>query len=385
MLFKEIEGNKEIKNQLISSVLNNRVSHSQLFLGGKGSAKLAIAIAFAQFINCTTKNENDSCGNCDSCVKYNSLTHPDLYLIFPVLTINGIKKPISDNFIFQWREEILKNPYLNLYDWFNVFSEDNKTGKNGLIYTHEAENLQSKLALKHYESEYRVVIMWMPENMQAKTSNKLLKLLEEPPNKTIFLLVSENSEQLLNTVLSRLQITKITNFSDENIKNYILKQNNISSKKANTLISYSEGDLGKALRLLEEEDLYDNHFEEFQSWMRICYSANIKELTNWTAQRAKKGRQSQSVFLNYSLKMIRNCLILNFSTQETLNLDEKENDFLRKFHPFIHEKNIVNISEKIEECSRNIERNANTKIIFYELSLQMMKLLKVNRKFVEIK
>ena len=131
--------------------------------------------------------------------------------------------------------------------------------------------------------------------------------------------------------------------------------------------------------------MYDNHFEEFQSWMRICYSANIKELTNWTAQRAKKGRQSQSVFLNYSLKMIRNCLILNFSTQETLNLDEKENDFLRKFHPFIHEKNIVNISEKIEECSRNIERNGNTKIIFYELSLQMMKLLKVNRKFVEIK
>ncbi|MDC0201631.1 hypothetical protein OAJ56_00145 [Flavobacteriales bacterium] len=385
MKFKDIIGNNELKKQLINSVENNRLSHSQLFLGPAGGPKLTVAIAFAQYINCTNKVNSDSCGECHSCVKYNLLTHPDLHLVFPVLSINGIKKAVSDNFVKEWRQEIIHNPYLNLHNWFDIFSSENKTGKTGYIYTQESDNLHQKLSLKHYESEYRVVIIWIPEKMQAVTSNKLLKLLEEPPKKTIFLLVSENSGLLLNTILSRLQILKIKNYSSKE-KTEIL-QNKFPEKEVVELeksLIYSDGNLGDAIHILESDIITDDNFDDFQMWMRLCYSVNIQEIAKWVNERTKKGRRNQSIFLKYSLKMVRNCLIIHFSDRNTLNITENEKKFLSKFHPFIHKENISEISEKIEECIKNIERNANSKIMFYELSLQLMRLLKVKRKFVEL-
>ena len=385
MKFKDIIGNTELKTQLINSVENNRLSHSQLFLGKSGGPKLAIAFAFAQYINCTNKTTSDSCGECQSCMKYSRLIHPDLHLVFPVLSINGIKKVVSDNFVKEWRQEIINNPYLNLHNWFDIFSSENKTGKTGYIYTQESDNLHQKLSLKHYESEYRVVIIWIPEKMQAVTSNKLLKLLEEPPKKTIFLLVSENSGLLLNTILSRLQILKIKNYSSKE-KTEIL-QNKFPEKGVIELeksLIYSDGNLGDAIHILESDIITDDNFDDFQIWMRLCYSVNIQEIVKWVNERTKKGRRNQSVFLKYSLKMVRNCLIIHFSDRNTLNITENEKKFLSKFHPFIHKENISEISEKIEECIKNIERNANSKIMFYELSLQLMRLLKVKRKFVEL-
>tara|TARA_B110000459_G_scaffold175325_1_gene198634 strand:- start:1150 stop:2310 length:1161 start_codon:yes stop_codon:yes gene_type:complete len=386
MRFKDILGNTDFKNTLINSVENNRLSHSQLFLGGSGSSKLALAISFAQYINCKKKSKNDSCGECDSCIKHANLSHPDLILIFPVLTINNIKKPVSDHFVIKWREEVLKNPYLSLDNWFDVFSSDNKTGKTGYIYTHESESLHQKLALKHYESEYRVVIIWMPEKMQANTSNKLLKLLEEPPKNTIFLLVSENSDMLLNTIISRLQILKVKSDSSKEIqlvlKNKFPKTSDIEIQK---VISFTNADLGESIHILYEDTFEDDNFQDYQSWMRLCYSVNISDLTKWINDRSKKGRRMQTIFLKYALKMVRNCLIFHFSDPNSLNVTDNEKGFLSKFHPFIHEGNISELSEKLEECIVNIERNANAKIMFYELSLQLMKLLKVKRKFVEIK
>ena len=384
MKLKDIIGNTKLKTQLINSVKNNRLSHSQLFLGKPGGPKLAIAIAFAQYINCTNKTTSDSCGECKSCIKYNSLIHPDLHLVFPVLSINEIKKVVSDNFVNDWRKEVLNNPYLTLHNWFDVFSSENKTGKTGHIYTQESDNLHKKLSLKHYESEYRVVIIWIPEKMQIVTSNKLLKLLEEPPQKTIFLLVSENSELLLNTIISRLQILKTTNYSSKEKKEILQKK--FPKKgvvKIDKSLIYSDGNLGDAIHILESDIITDDNFEDFQIWMRLCYSANIQEIVSWVNERAKKGRRNQSIFLKYSLKMVRNCLIIHFSDPNTLNITENEKKFLSKFYPFIHEENISEISQKIEGCIKNIERNANSKIIFYELSLQLTILLKVNRKFVE--
>lgn len=384
MKFKDIIGNTELKTQLINSVENNRLSHSQLFLGKSGGPKLAFAFAFAQYINCTNKTTSDSCGECQSCMKHNKLIHPDLHLVFPVLLINGIKKAVSDNFAKEFRQEALNNPYLNLHNWFDVFSSENKTGKTGYIYTQESDNLHKKLSLKHYESEYRVVIIWIPEKMQTVTSNKLLKLLEEPPQKTIFILVSENSEILLKTILSRLQILKIKNYSSKE-KTEIL-QNKFPEKgviKLEKSLIYSDGNLGDAIHVLESDIITDDNFDDFQIWMRLCYLVNIQEIVKWVNERTKKGRRNQSTFLKYSLKMVRNCLIIHFSNRNTLNITENEKKFLSKFYPFIHEGNISEISEKIEESIKNIERNANSKIIFYELSLQLTILLKVNRKFVE--
>ena len=213
MFFKKIPGNNKTKKELILGVKTNRISHAQLFSGNSGSGKLALAFAYARYLNCMNKLDEDSCGKCSSCFKYNSLTHPDLHLIFPVLKIGGAKTAISDHFINTWREFVLKNVYGSLNDWIDTFGAENKTGESGLIYKDEAISLHKKLSLKNFEGAYRIILVWMPEQMDIKTSNKLLKLLEEPPNRTIFLVVSEKPDILLPTIVSRLQKTHIQDLS----------------------------------------------------------------------------------------------------------------------------------------------------------------------------
>ena len=385
MKFSNILAHKSLKKQLVNSVKNNRIAHSQMFLGEKSSPKLLFALAYAQYINCQNKSSDDSCGTCQSCVKYQNLTHPDLHLIFPVLSINKIKKVTSDNFVNEWREKVLKNPYLDLDIWFDAFSSENKTGKTGYIYTQESDNLHRKLSLKNYESEFRVVLIWLPEKMQTNTSNKLLKLLEEPPIKTIFLLVSENTDSILSTILSRIQIIKTQSYKLEEIESLLRDKFPLKKmEEVKEIISLTDGNIGGSIQILQNDNFEDQNFEEYQAWMRLCYSVNIKEITKWVNERSQNGRRSQSTFLKYALKMIRNCLVFHFSETNNLFVTQKERVFLTKFHPFIHQDNIFEISEKLEECIKNIERNANSKIMFYELSLQLMKLLKVKCKFVEL-
>ena len=385
MHFSEVLGNIKIKKQLINSVQHNRIAHAQMFLGEKSSPKLLLALSYAKYINCKNKSSDDSCGHCSSCIKYQNLTHPDLHLVFPVLLIKNIKKATSDDFIREWREGVLKNPFIDLSVWFETFSNENKTGKTGHIYTQEIESLNKKLLLKHYESEFRVVLIWLPENMQASTSNKLLKLLEEPPKKTIFLLVSENSDLILKTIISRVQIIKIPNYNSIEIEDFLnSKFPSRSGEEIKKMISLTGGNTALSVQMLQNDSFENKNFEEYQNWMRLCYSSNIIEITKWVNQRAAKGRRNHSIFLLYSLKMIRNCLVFQFFDKNKLFVTENEKIFLTKFHPFVHENNIIQITQLLEESIKNIERNANPKIIFYELSLQFMKLLKVNRKFVEI-
>ena len=212
MFFKEIPGNNSVKKQLIGAVKNNRVSHAQLFSGNSGSAKLALAFAYARYLNCENNTNEDSCGKCSSCLKHNTLSHPDVHLIFPVLKIGGAKAVVSDNFVNEWRDFIMKNIYGSLNNWIDTFGIENKTGEKGSIYKDEAISIRKKLALKNFEASYRVVLIWMPERINRDASNKLLKLFEEPPFGTIFLLVSESPNALLPTMASRLQKIKIKNF-----------------------------------------------------------------------------------------------------------------------------------------------------------------------------
>ena len=385
MQFSEILGNRQLKEQLINSVQHNRIAHAQMFLGEKSSPKLLLALSYAKYINCQNKSLEDSCGLCPSCIKYENLTHPDLHLVFPVLLIKSNKRATSDDFIREWREEVLKNTFIDLSVWFDTFSNENKTGKTGYIYTQEIESLNKKLLLKHYESEFRVVLIWLPENMQANTSNKLLKLLEEPPQKTIFLLVSENTETILKTIISRVQIIKTPNYNSIEIEDFLKRKfPSISSKEVKKMISLTAGNIALSVQMLQNDSFENKNFEEYQNWMRLCYSVNILEITKWVNHRAAKGRRDHSIFLSYSLKMIRNCLVFQIFDKNKLFITEKEKIFLTKFHPFVHENNIIQITKLVEESIKNIERNANPKIIFYELSLQLAKLLKVNRKFVQI-
>ena len=377
MLFKEIPGNKSVKKELVNSVTKNRIAHAQLFLGKSGNAKLALAIAFAQFLNCEERGETDSCNSCHSCLMYNSLSHPDLHLIFPVLKINKIKNPVSDNFISQWREIVSDNPYLSLTDWYKYFDAENK---QGAIYKHEAQQLQKKVALKNYESAYRVILIWMPEKMNLTCANKLLKLIEEPPKGTFFLMASEDFEKLLPTITSRMQIVKTKPFSTEEIISFLETQKGIIKEKALTIAAIANGDINKAINLSQNEIKENGLLKDFQKWMQICYKVNLLELVSWTENIAKKGREHQKEFLQYALKIIRVCLILNINNQSILKLQKEEENFVSNFASFIHGKNSISIFERLEKSVYGIERNANPKILFYELSLQMMRLLKVKCK-----
>lgn len=380
MLFKEIVGNLNTKKQLVEGVRNNRVSHAQLFSGKSGSAKLALALAYAQFLNCESKLEHDSCNTCSTCLKYNNLSHPDLHIIFPVLKVNSVKPPVSDHFVGQWRDFITNNYYGSLNDWIDSFGTENKTGQQGSIYKDEANNIHKKLSLKNYEADYRVVLIWMPERMNLEVSNKLLKLFEEPPKGTIFLLVSENANQLLPTIISRLQTIKVSDFTAEDILSHF-GENLLSIEKAKQLRNLTDADLGKISQILADKESNLDLFNDFSSWMRLSYKMDVQGISKWVDELSVKGRKQQKLFLSYAIKMVRECLIYNFASNSLLKTNENELAFLAKFSPFIHEENSVLIVEKLEESIKAINRNANAKILFFELSLQMVKFLKLKRKF----
>jgi DNA polymerase-3 subunit delta' len=379
MLFKEIQGNNIIKKQLIDSVFNDRVSHSQLLNGKCGSAKLQLAIAYAQYLNCSSRLEEDSCGTCSSCTKYESLTHPDLHLIFPVIKSNSSKVSISDNFVDLWRDYILDNPYGSLNGWIDLLSTQTNKLATGGIYKEEANVLHKKLAFKNYEAQYRVIIIWMPEKMNLESSNSLLKLLEEPPKGTVFLLISENIDLLIATIKSRLQIIQVNDFTLEDMINYfpykgkseILKLKKITNSSLGQMITYFQNDI---------ED--DNFLENFTLWMRYVYKVDIINISNWVDEMSQTGKVKQRLFLIYATKMIRECLIINFSSNTLSRVNEEEYKFVTKFASFINEENSISIFETLELTIKSIDRNANPKILFFELSLKMIKFLKVKSKFV---
>jgi len=380
MLFKEIIGNNSLKKQLIEAVRNNRISHAQLFSGKSGSAKLALALAYAQFLNCENRSAVDSCGICSSCLKFNNLSHPDLHLVIPVLKTKEVQKPVSDHFIGQWRNFIINNYYGSLNGWIDSFGTENKSGQQGAIYKDEANNIHKKLSLKNYEAEYRVVLIWMPERMNLEVSNKLLKLFEEPPKGTIFLLVTENATRLLPTIISRLQTIKIADFTSEDIVNHF-GDKVLSLEKAKQLRNLTNADLGKITQILEDKEGELDLFTDFSVWMRLTYKMDVQGISKWVDNLSLKGRKQQNLFLSYAIKMVRECLIYNFASNTLLKTNENEFAFLTKFSPFIHEENSVMITEKLEESIRAINRNANAKILFFELSLQMVKFLRLKRKF----
>ena len=379
MLFKEIPGNCDVKKQLISSVKNNRISHAQLFSGNTGSAKLALAFAYARYLNCKNKSDDDSCGECSSCLKYNTLSHPDLHLVFPVLKLGGAKVAVSDNYVNEWREFILRNIYGSLNSWIDTFDTENKKGEKGSIYKDEAISIHKKLALKNFEAPYRVVLIWMPEQMNIEASNKLLKILEEPPSGMVFLLVSQNHNKLLPTINSRLQKIRVNNFSFDDMILFF-KHDSLSPEKIKQLQNITDSDLGKMIDFINEDVAEVNLLDDFSLWMRLTYKIDLVNISKWVDSISIMGRKHQYLFLSYAIKMIRECIIFNFANKDLLKSNNKEYFFITKFASFIHEENSIIIVEELEKAIKSINRNANAKILFFELSLQIVKLLKVKRK-----
>lgn len=374
MQFKEVVGHKYIKEKLIYTVKENRVSHAQLFLGPEGSGNLALAIAYAQYLSCDNKQENDSCGVCPSCLKYKKLVHPDLHFVYPVATSKSVKKdPVSDDYIEQWRETIIENPYINQNRWYEIIDVENK---QGIINKNESVEILRKLNLKTFESDYKIMIIWLPEKMNAYAANKLLKLIEEPPEKTLFLLVSENSELIIPTILSRTQLIKIPKIDQESMLSALTDQLGLDPQKANDIVHLANGNFFEAQNILYKTDEEHYNFEQFTTLMRLSYQRKIIDLIEWVDEVSRLGREKQKGFLAYSLRLIRENFMLNIQNKNMVYLTKKELEFSEKFSQFINQENINQLYQVLNRAHADIEMNAYNKIVFLDMALQVVKLIR---------
>lgn len=374
MQFKEVVGQQKIKEQLIYTVKENRISHAQLFLGPEGSGNLALAIAYAQYISCNNKQENDSCGTCSSCQKFKKLIHPDLHFVFPVATSQTVKKdPVSDDYINQWRSAIIENPYFNQHRWFEIIEIENK---QGFISKNESTEILRKLNLKTFESEYKVMIIWLPEKMNIYAANKLLKFIEEPPEKTLFFLVSENSEQIIPTILSRTQLIKIPKIDNDSLRRAICDRAEVTPKKADDIVHLANGNFFEALNLTYTRDEDNEHFERFKNLMRLAYQWKVVEIIDWVDDIARIGREKQKGFLAYSIRLLRENFMLNINRKEIVYLAQEEYDFSENFSQFIHQGNVGRLYETFNKAYGDISMNAYNKIVFLDVALKIVKLIK---------
>ncbi|MCK5820283.1 MAG: DNA polymerase III subunit delta [Bacteroidales bacterium] len=376
MLFKQISGHTDIKDRLLRSSLDSRVSHALLMHGPEGNGKFAIAMAFAQFLNCTGEKSEDSCGVCPSCQKASKLIHPDIHYVFPVATSKSVSAdPISDKYIKEWREYISELPYPSLQGWMNFLDIENKQGG---IFKKEADELMRKLSLKAFESEYKVVIIWLAEKMNPTTANKLLKVIEEPPDKTVFLLLAERTEKILPTILSRTQLITVPKLTDEDLMDGLSKRYPAQIEKLPEIIPLAEGNYLQAVNLLNTNEQIQFYQEQFITWMRMCFRYRVNDILSWLPTIASIGRERQKAFLQYGLHLIRENYLLNQNLESVTRMTPTEKEFSSKFHTFIHAGNIEALFSCLSQAIQQIEMNANPRILFLDLSAEVYKALKIS-------
>lgn len=378
MLFKDVLGLPHIKNHLTSSADAGRIPHAQLFVGPEGSGTLPMALAYAQYLICGNQNGENEGGNAACNLKFNSFAHPDVHFAYPVANTEQAKKhAVSDNFSKEWREFLAEQPYGNLFDWYRLIDIEKKQGQIGVD---EAKEIVKKLSLKSFEGGFKVMIVWMAEKLNTAASNKLLKLIEEPPEKTVFLLLCQDEEQILQTIRSRCQILHFPPLAEDVIADALLKKG-ASQQEAMQIAHEANGNFNKALDLLNK-DSEDLVFEKwFVQWVRSAFKAKgnkaaIHELLLWSDELAKTGRETQKKFLHYCIMVMRQAMLLNYGVHELAYMKIHADGFqLEKFAPFVHENNILEITKELEDAIFHVERNGNAKIIFTDLSIRLTRLL----------
>jgi len=366
MQFSDVVGHPETKSKLIRSVRDGRIPHAQLFLGQEGSGNLALALAYAQYVNCPQRTETDSCGTCPSCVKTAKLSHPDVHFAFPVAG----SEETSDRFMEQFRDMTMKNPYFTFQEWMAEISDE----KNGVINVKQSNEIMRKLTMKPYEGFFQFMIIWMPEKMNASSGNKLLKTLEEPPYRTVILMVSNQDERILTTILSRTQLIKLKKVSDFDILGALMDRYGVALEKGREIVNIADGNFNTAQKLAEFEDFKDSNHQTFVTWMRSCYKWDIRELTRIADEMHSFSREKQKSFYEYALHMIREA-IAQKTDYTLLRVTEDEKGFLENFSRFISAENAPDIASGLEKSIYHVERNAHAKILFMNLSLSMAALL----------
>ncbi len=379
MLFQEIIGLPHIKTHLTTTANNNRIPHAQLFVGNPGSGTLPMAVAYAQYILCKNQNAENS-GGVESCnLKFDKLAHADLHFAFPVAANERVKKhPVSANFLEEWRAFFNENPYGSLYEWYQKLGIENKQGQIGVD---EAQDIVKSLSLKSYEGGYKVMLIWMAEKMNIAAANKLLKLIEEPPNNTLFLLIAEDEEQIIQTIRSRCQVLHFPPLPEAEIAEFLQKKKACKPEEALKIAYQANGSYTRALNLLNK-DSGDDAFETwFIQWVRSAFKAKgnkstVLELIAWSEEIAGMGRESQKSFLLYCIEFFRQALLMNYQAKNLVYMEPKTKGFqLQKFAPFVHGGNILSITEALEEAIYHIGRNANAKIVLTDLSIKLTRFL----------
>lgn len=359
---------------MIQSVSGNRISHAQLFLGPEGSGSFPLAMAYCQFILCQHRTGDDSCGTCPSCLKMQRLVHPDVHFIFPVaVTKNVQKNPVSDDFIGEWRVFVMDDPNIVQEKWYNHIGVENK---QGTINRYESATIMRKMNLKPFEAENKIVIIWLPEKMNDTASNKLLKIIEEPPPGTIFLMVSESTYNILPTILSRMQIMKIPPVSSGDLYKAIAAGHDLPEKQIMDAVQLADGNYNKAIEYLNTTAEAEYQLEMFIRLMRLVYSINLKDLLSWVDEMASAGREKQKSFLVAALRLVRENFLLNTGKPEMVRMTGAEKAFSGKFSAFISERNITGITDELNLACNHIEANGYARIVFLDLSLKLSRLIR---------
>lgn len=373
MFFKDVIGQEEIKQRLLQEVNQGRIPHAQLIGGPEGSGKLPLALAYARYISCTRRSETDACGVCPSCVKFNKLVHPDVHFMFPIVKSAKGKKDVCDDYIAEWRKLVTGNPYFNLNHWLDEIDAANS---QAIIYAKESDEITKKLSLKSSEGGYKITIVWLPEKLHPVCANKLLKLLEEPPEKTVFLLISEAPEMILPTILSRTQRWNVHKIDEESIARVLQEKYGVQPYESAAIAHVANGNFIKALETIHLNEENRLFFDLFVSLMRLSYQRKIREMKQWSEQVASMGRERQKNFLGYCQRMIRENFIYNFHRKEMTYMTLDEQNFATRFAPFVNERNVMGIMNELSEAQQHIEQNVNAKMVFFDFSLKMIVLLK---------
>ena len=372
MRFSEVIGQEVTKRHLLQMVQEDRLPHALMFCGPQGAGKLPLALALAQYLLCENPSEDEACHVCSSCRMLEHWSHPDLHFSFPVYKKKSTDHPVSDDFLPEWREQLDKSVYFDTENWLNDIKAENQ---QIVHYVYESDSLQKKLALKASQGGRKVVVLWLPERMNIEMANKLLKIIEEPPQKTHFLLVSEEPEMVLGTIQSRVQRINVPALKEEEICQALQHNLALPQEEANVMAHVAQGSYIEALKRIEAGNEEQIFFELFKQLMRLSYKRKIKELRSWADTVSELGRERQKRLLVFYQRLIRENFIFNFHRQDLNYETTEESDFSVNFARFINEKNVIRIMDELSDAQRDIEQNVNPRMVFFDFALKMIVLL----------
>ena len=373
MTFSDIIGQDEVKEHLVRLARENKLPHAIMLCGPKGAGKLPLALAFAQMLLCQHPTEQGACGSCPDCRMTALWAHPDLHFSFPVYKAKSSDHPVSDDYLQQWREQITRSPYFDTEDWLEDIKAENQ---QIVIYVQESDNLQRKLALKSSQGGRKVVVIWLPERMMEQTANKLLKLIEEPPIGTHFLLVSQEPDLVLGTIQSRVQRVNVPPLPEDTISRALQERHGMPPEEAQLLAHIARGSYTEALKRMRYDSEQKQFFDLFTQLMRHSYARRIKEMHLWSLAVSELGRERQKRMLEYFQNQLRENFIYNFHQPQMNFLGREEENFSTRFAPFIGPHNVVGIMDELSDAQRDIAQNVSPRMVFFDLALKMIVLLK---------